>query len=108
MLAAAFAFVLILVLLVMCTLGAVLLAGLFLRARTQTTRVLVSALAGCLGPLLPIVTLAVFDSNEGAHAALIAFSTLGVVASVVIGWPIAHFATRRLDRLIQFDLETFE
>jgi hypothetical protein len=94
--------------LVMATLGAVLLARLVLGGQDSARRVLAAALGGPLSLILPIVLIVLFDSGRADSSAMIGFAILTVFALGAIGWPVAHFATRRLDRVTAFDPTVFE
>lgn len=98
----------VLLLVVMSTLGCVLLVAFVMAKRSFRARVLTAMLAGPGVMLLPLLLLAASDSGGDGFAAMLGFSFLGALACGFIGWPVAHMATRRLDRLIQFDVGTFE
>ena len=100
-------FALLVVILIMATLGAVLLA-LFLRPRSGTaSRTIWAASAG---PLLVSAPTALFivGNGEDLIIGLLAIAFMSGGGALVVGWPVSHFATRRLDKLTQFDVSTFE
>ena len=88
------------------TLAAVLLAALFAGNHSIGRKAAIAALGGpgtLFGPL------ALFVFLEGsALVALIVVTGAAVLTIVMIGWPVAYFATRRLDRLTRFDSSTFD
>lgn len=98
---------LVLVMFVLATLGCVLLTAFLFAKYAFATRVVVALLAGP-GLLLAPVMLLIATDGSSALEAFLGFSMIGVLACAFIGWPVAHFATRRLDHLIQFDIGTFE
>lgn len=108
MISGLFAILLLLVFLVMTTLGSVLLAAFFIPKSTRKRRVFAAAFGGPAAFLVPIMAFAALDSLADMIPVLIGFGVLGGIMIAAVGWPVAHFATKRLDRLIQFDLETFE
>lgn len=108
MLAALLAIVLVLVLFVMSTLGCVLLVSFVMAKRSFTLRMITAMLAGPGVLIVPIMLLAASDGGADGLSAMLGFSFIGALACGFVGWPVAHLATRRLDRLIQFDIGTFE
>ena len=89
------------------TLGAVLLARIVLGPCEPVRRILAAISAASITALLPIFALALAHKagpppSESAVAFLVLFGV-----SIAIAWPVAHFATRRLDRLTQFDPQVF-
>lgn len=107
MLATLSAILLVLVMFVMSTLGCVLLIAFLFSKAPVGRRIAMATLAGPGVLIAPIMLLAASDGG-GALDALLGFSFLGAIACALVGWPVAHIATKRLDRLIQFDIETFE
>lgn len=97
----------VLALFVMSTLGSVLLVAFVFAKASFKLRVVVALLAGPGVLILPIMLLVASDGG-GALDAMLGFSAIGAIACGFIGWPVAHLATKRLDRLIQFDVGTFE
>lgn len=92
---------------IMVTLGAVLLMRFALGAQSHARRVFAAAMGGPLTMAVPIF--AVVYSEQGGFEAE-QFVAMGIVLAIGagIGWLAAHLATRRLDRLTQFDLQVFE
>lgn len=97
-----------LVILVMMTLGCVLLTGFVMAKSGFGPRVAVAAIAGPGMLLAPLLLIAGMDGPDDFLAATIGFGVLGAMMCGLIGWPVAHVATRRYDRLTKFDLGTFE
>ena len=93
------------VVLSLSTLGFVLLVAFFLQKRGFSTRVL---LAAVLGPGMLIMPISLLAMGEGNFEASMGLLILVALACLFVGWPVAHLATRRLDRLIKFDIGTFE
>lgn len=108
MVSALFGFAFILVVLVMATLGAVLLVRFLLGGRSHSTRVLAAASAGPMTIILPVLGVAIVDITLVDPETLVGFAVLFLICVGAIGWPVAHFATRRLDRLTRFDPQLFE
>lgn len=96
------------IILVLVTLGAVLVARFVIGAGNTSRRVLAAAIGGPLAVVVPMAGIALFDQAADGSLAMIGFGILLVIAFGAIGWPVAHFATRRLDRLTQFDAKFFE
>ena len=107
MLAGLTAFLIALIIFVMATLGCVLLVAFTMRKASARARITVAALSGPGLMIAPVMLLAAADGSSGA-ATVLGFAIIGLIACAGIGWPVAHVATRRLDRLIQFDVDTFE
>ena len=107
MLSAIAAILIVLAIFLMSTLGSVLLVAFFMAKAALRTRITAAAIAGPSVTLVPIMLLTALDGPSGLSAFL-GFSIITLVACAAIGWPVAHFATKRLDRMIQFDVETFE
>ena len=100
--------VLIVVLLVtMVTLGSVLLVGFFFVNRLRQTRVLAAAIFGTLLSLGPILFFSNFENGEFVEPMGLIAAIL-IISMAILGWPIAYFATKKLDRLTQFDAKVFE
>jgi hypothetical protein len=96
------------IVLVMTTLGAVLIARLLMGRSTLSQRVMAAAVGGPATVIVPSMGIIVIDGGPTDSSALVGFAVAFVIAFGVIGWPVAHFATRRLDRLTQFDPQVFE
>lgn len=109
MVVAALGFTYIAIIYVLATLGAVLLVRFVMGSGHTSRRVFAAALGGPLMVTVPGLALILFDDTVLSSAsAFIGFSMALVIVSCAICWPIAHFATRRLDRLTQFDPQVFE
>ncbi|MBA4768355.1 MAG: hypothetical protein H2049_12100 [Porphyrobacter sp.] len=108
MVAALLALALVVVILVMVTLGAVLLVRFVLGSGNRGGRVIAAALGGPMIVILPIFLLGWSDNPGRSAVDLVAVFVILLVALVSLGWPVAHFATRRLDRLTGFDPKVFE
>lgn len=92
----------------MVTLGAVLLARFILGGAEPSRRVLAATLGGPLAVLLPIYGVVAAGQGIVPTEQLTGFVIVLVIAFGTVGWPVAHFATRRLDRLTRFDPQVFE
>lgn len=94
------------IIIAMATLGAVLLIRFVMPGAARGNRILAAALLGSAAPLLPFT----FVSGLGGDwiAATLGFGALIAGAGLLVGWPIAHFATRRLDRLTGIDARLFD
>ncbi len=108
MVAGLLALVLVVVILVMVTLGAVLLVRFALGSDNRAVRVIAAALGGPTIVILPIFVLAWSDNPARSSVDLVAIFLILLVVLGGVGWPVAHFATRRLDRLTAFDPKVFE
>ncbi|MEP1422473.1 MAG: hypothetical protein ABJK59_11940 [Erythrobacter sp.] len=97
----------VLCLLGMMTLGAVLLVKFVLGKRSRPNRILAASLFAPVGFLLPISLISLADGAADFADVLIGLGVVGGVFSVIFCWPIAHFATKKLDSLTEFDIETF-
>ncbi|MBI1401902.1 MAG: hypothetical protein GC147_01635 [Porphyrobacter sp.] len=107
MVTAVFGIVLFAALLQMVALGAVLLVRFVLGGQSRTRRVFAAAVGAPLVILAPTFAMISVDQGQFDGEQAIGFAlTLGVGA--LIAWPVAHFATRRLDRLTRFDPQVFE
>ena len=95
------------VMLVMATLGAILLV-LFARPAASTrVRTLWAALLGPGLACTPLILVMAADGREFVVVGLAAASIL-LAGVAIVGWPVLHFATRRLDKLTRFDVSTFQ
>lgn len=108
MVVALLAFALVVVILVMATLGAVLLVRFVLGSGNRRGRVIAAALGGPMIVILPVFLLGWSDNPGRSAVDLVAIFLILLVTLVSLGWPVAHFATRRLDRLTGFDPKVFE
>lgn len=93
---------------IMATLGAVLLAWLALDRAAQSRRVFAAALGGPLTIILPGFAIIFTGQGFVPTEQFFGLALLGAFAFGAIGWPVAHFATQRLDRLTRFNPQVFE
>jgi hypothetical protein len=108
MIAALPALFLFVIILVMMTLGSVLLVRFFMPGAGGPRRVFAAALCGPLALILPALVMVTIAEGTFEVEQVVAFAMSLLVLFGIIGWPVAHFATRRLDRLTQFDPQVFE
>ncbi len=94
--------------LAMSTLGAVLLTRFFLSKLNRAGRIFTAAIGGPAMILWPMFLLIVAERGDDILIGFLGVGALVAGGSLIIGWPIAHFATKRLDQLTHFNLETFE
>lgn len=87
--------------------GSVLLVKFMIPKAAHSTRVLSSILLAASALLMPIFLMGVADGGGGAFDLGLGLVVGGAAMSVVVCWPVAHFATKRLDRLTEIDVETF-
>ena len=93
--------------LVMTTLGAVLAIRVFLASMGRTARTLAAAV---LGTAIPVGAMLLIGLSEGNFEAEL---VIGIVAGIagpilMVGWPTAFFATRKLDKLTEQRASVFE
>jgi len=93
---------------VMSTLGSVLLVQFLISSWGRGKRILIATLLGPGIMLFPLSMIALFDGSPDALAGFFGISVIGMVMCGILSWPVAHIATKRLDRLTVFDIETFE
>ena len=91
---------------VLATLATVLLACFFASSFSSGRRVFIAALGGPFLVVAPLSGFALFDDE--IWVGLMALAMMIGVGALAIGWPVANIATKRLDRMTKFDLETFE
>lgn len=108
MVVAIIAFAFFAIILVMATLGAVLIARFLMGGERQSLRIFAAALGGPLSLIMPLFLLGYAGQGVFQIGQLIGVGVLLLFIFGAVGWPIAHFATRRLDRLTQFDPSVFE
>lgn len=108
MVVAVLALVFFAVILVMATLGAVLVARFLMGGAPPSRRVFAAALGGPLSLILPLWVIGSAGDGDFSTEQLVGFTALLLIAFGAVGWPIAHLATRRLDRLTRFDPQVFE
>lgn len=99
---------LVVAILYMATLGAVLLARFVLGPGNGTGRVFAAALGGPVTVILPVVGIALADSGVRSPLEFAIGSAAILMGFFAVSYPVAHFATRRLDRLTGFDPQVFE
>lgn len=90
------------------TMGAVLFVKLVMPGVSQSKRIFAASLLGPGGLIIPGLLISMVEAGGEELIALVAAMVGGLLFMGVLCWPAALFATRRLDRLTQFDLETFE
>ncbi len=95
------------IIIAMATLGAVLLVRFFMTKADTATRTVTAALLGPLLVLLPFFIVLIITEGDGI-AGLIGISVIVLLLFVFIGYPVSHFATRRLDKLTEFTADIFE
>lgn len=108
MIAFVFALVFVTIVLAMATLGAVLVARFVFGGEEPSRRVIAAAMGGPLTVILPTLVFILVDAGAVDASGAIGFSIVLVMAFGAIGWPVSHFATRRLDLLTRFDPQVFE
>jgi len=106
MIEAVIVFVSIGIIVTMATLGAVLLTKFWRGKWSRSARV---ALAAALGSALPLWPFGLIYAAEGASdmAVGIAGAFILIVPVLLIGWPTAFLATRKLDRLADIKTSIF-
>lgn len=102
------ALVLFVLLLIMVTLGAVLLARFVLGGSGSSARIVAAAFGGPMTLVLPVFAAVLSEGFSRSDGDLWVVLFLLLFLFCAIGWPVAHFATRRLDRLTRFDPKVFE
>jgi len=107
MVSALIALPLVLALFGLMTLGSVLLAKFLLKGSVRSVRVLLASIAPPIALMVPTLLVNMTEGSEELFDLIIAFTVGGGSLSVVFCWPVAHFATKRLDRLTEFSTETF-
>ena len=71
-------------------------------------RILAATLLGPGLMLVPLSLVALFDGSPDALAGFLGIGIIGMLICGIVSWPVAHLATKKLDRLTVFDIETFE
>lgn len=102
------AFGLVILLLVMVTLGAVLVARFALGGWDSSARIVAAAFVGPLTLVLPVFAVVLSEGLSRPDGELWAVLFVLLFLFCAICWPVSHFATRRLDRLTRFDPQVFE
>lgn len=108
MIAGIVSIVLFILILAMMTLGAVLLTKFLAVRLSRSARIAIAAIVGPASLLVPVFSIGLFEGESDYLAIFLGITIGGVLLFGLISFPVALFATRRLDRLTQFDLETFE
>lgn len=90
------------------TMGAVLFVKLVMPGVSQSRRIFAASLLGPGGLVIPGLLISLVEAGGGEIIPLVAAMLGGLLFMGALCWPAALFATRRLDKLTQFDLETFE
>ena len=96
------------VMVVMSTLGSVLLVQFVASKWRRGLRILAATLLGPGLMLVPLSLVALFDGSPDALAGFLGIGIIGMLICGIVSWPVAHLATKKLDRLTVFDIETFE
>ncbi|MEM9500468.1 MAG: hypothetical protein AAF941_01360 [Pseudomonadota bacterium] len=91
----------------MATLGAVLLMRFFMKKADTSTRTFMAALLGPGLVLLPVSAF-VFLADQGGIEGILGIFIILLLLFAMIGYPVSHFATRRLDKLTRFNADTFK
>lgn len=102
------AFVLFVLLIIMSTLGAVLVARFVLGGSGSSARIVAAAFGGPITLVLPVFAIVISEGFSRSDGELWVALFLLMLLFCAIGWPVAHFATRRLDLLTRFDPQIFE
>jgi len=89
------------------TLAAVLLVALFVGQWPRGRKVALAALSGPGSMVALIMPLGWVEGGDGFEM-FVGVGAIMLIAGVMIGWPAAFFATRRLERLTRFDSSTFD
>lgn len=100
------ALLLVVFILVMMTLGAVLLVHLTLPKAPIGRKTLLGALIGPNALIFPVALHSIDNSDLAVGVAAMAL-IMGIL-SLFIGWPLAHFSNKRLERLAAPSVEIFE
>lgn len=96
------------IILVFTTLGAVLLVRFVLPDMARASRVLAAGLGGPVGAMGPFLFIVALEEGGWRSGAALGLLLVLAASCLLLGWPVAHFATRRLDRLTRFDSGVFE
>ncbi|KEO91685.1 hypothetical protein EH31_03160 [Erythrobacter longus] len=92
---------------VAATLGCVLLTKLWLGRFSRGVRTMIAALSGCLVMVSPVMIVGIADESFGGWGEFFGVIAVLLFFCMVVAWLPAHFVTRRLDQLTEFDIETF-
>lgn len=96
------------IILVMATLGAVLLVSFVAGSMAFAARVAAAAGLAPFSVFVPVLVSTEIHTGPDWLFGLGAIALVVIFGSILIGWPIAHFATLRLDSMLQQDSDTFE
>ncbi|WP_298333907.1 hypothetical protein [uncultured Erythrobacter sp.] len=88
------------------SLGSVLLAKFVAPNSSRGVRVVSASACAVLALLVPVVLMGLAEGGTITELGLGA-GLGGLFLSVLICWPVSHFATKRLDRMTKFDSEIF-
>ena len=92
--------------LAMTTCGTILLVHLIAPKARRARKTLIGAV---LGPnSVPVAFILVATTSGDRAAAVVVMILMMSIFSLLIGWPIAHFSNKRLERLVLPDAEIFE
>ena len=92
---------------IVVTLGCVLLAKLWFGRFARGVRTLIAALSGCFVMILPVIIVSLTEDSLRGWGEFFGVLAVLLFICMVVAWLPAHFATKRLDRLTEFDIETF-
>ena len=106
--AAFLSFPFLIIILGLLTMGAVLFVKLVMPGVSQSRRIFAASLLGPGGLVIPGLLISLVEAGGGEIIPLVAAMLGGLLFMDALCWPAALFATRRLDKLTQFDLETFK
>ena len=95
------------IILMITTVGCVLLVRLSGLPFSPQSRTFVAAFSGSLLLALPIIATALFDDHFVGWGMFFAVVVSIWFVCMIVAWLPAHFATKHLDRLIRFEVETF-
>jgi hypothetical protein len=94
--------------LVVMTMGTVLLAYFLIGGASVSRRIAAAAIGAPLPLLIPLFALAQAGTGDSTGTEMVSAFVFMMGICCVVAWPVAHVATRRLDRLTQFDPSVFE
>lgn len=93
--------------LIVTTLGCVLLARFVGPSLSRRYRTVIAAFGGSFLMLLPLLAVGLLDDAGRDTVAVFAAMVVVYIGCLIIAWLPARFATIRLDRLTEFDVEIF-
>jgi len=91
----------------MGTLGAVLLVRFVMTKSSTGTRTFAAAAIGPGFILFPAIGFVSYNDG-GVFDGIVSLVIVFLLLFALIGYPISHFATRRLDKLTQINADTFK